>query len=148
MVSWSLSPPSKHRPNHCWVTHTQFHRASPRTRGARKPSTFDNGASSQYHQPLTRLIWLFLKRPSCVLIAPSRIRPRGDSPFSWPRSAARHGQSFPAEPLDPTKCGPPPDRDPPLFSGRLLFPQWNSLYHSTKIRVSLQRCQFLLPERC
>lgn len=39
-----------------------------------------------------------------------------------------------------------PDRDPPLFSGRLLFPQWNSLYHSTKIRVALQRCQFLLPD--
>lgn len=98
-------------------SHTEFHRANARTRDARKEIEFCQRRLVRPALPILPAIdpfnLAFIKRPPAVLFAPSWIRPRGDSPFSclW-GPPARHGQSFPAEPLDPTKCGPPPSPGP------------------------------------
>lgn len=94
------------------------------------------------------------KRPPWgLLFAPLRLAPSGHEATRLSPGPSRQRSMANRSPPNPwilricgSPCPPPRDRDPPLFSGRLLFPQWNSLYHSTKIRLSLQRCQFLLPD--
>lgn len=87
----------------------------PETRA--KKSNFVNGASSvqscQSCQPLTRLIWLSSsdRLRSYLRLPGSGHEATRLSPVFW-GPPARHGQSFPAEPLDPTKCGPPPSPGP------------------------------------
>lgn len=95
---------------------------------------------------LTRLIWLSSSdrlRLICAFLDPATKRLAF---LLSPGPQHDMANRSPPNPWIPRNVAPPPDRDPPLFSGRLLFPQWNSLYHSTKIRVSLVRCQFLLPD--
>lgn len=165
VVSWSLSPPIKTpaqslrlalcaRPE--WVSRLdlatqEFHRANPRAKDARKQVEFCQWRLVGPVLPILPAIdpfnLAFIKRPPASYLRlpgsgheATRLSPvPGVHRTTWPIVPRRTPGSHEMWP-------PPQDRDPPLFSGRLLFPQWNSLYHSTKIRVSLLRCQFLLPD--
>lgn len=162
-MSWSLSPPSKHPANHCpWrsasarvgVAWARFSHTVPQSEpeGQRRAQSIQF-LSMAHHLPvlpllqsLTRLNWLSSSdrlRLICVFLDPATKRLAF---LLGPGPEHDMANRSPPNPWIPRNVAPPPDRDPPLFSGRLLFPQWNSLYHSTKIRVSLLRCPFLLPD--
>lgn len=109
-------------------SHTQFHRANPRiteTRARLRILSMAPQRSSGPALPILPFIdpfnLAFIKRPpaSYLRLPGSGHEATRLSPV--PRSAARHGQSFPAEPLDPTKCGPPQTETRPFFLAGCCF---------------------------